>query len=83
LTTELRNSKKEFLSQNKENAQLLEKQIKDQIKQIEDMKEQIYEHENKYTELELQNDDLKNNSNTNEDTLKKQIDRHKQSETDT
>ena len=32
LTTELRNSKKEFLSQNKENAQLLEKQIKDQIK---------------------------------------------------
>ena len=40
------------------------------------MKEQIYEQENKYTELELQNDDLKNNSNTNEDTLKKQIDRH-------
>ena len=47
------------------------------------MKEQIYEHENKYTELELQNDDLKNNSNTNEDTLKKQIDRHKQAEADT
>jgi len=47
------------------------------------MKEQIYEQENKYTELELQNDDLKNNSNTNEDTLKKQIDRHKQAEIDT
>lgn len=50
------------------------------MKQIEDMKEQIYEHENKYTELELQNEDLKNNSSTNEDALKKQIERHKAAE---
>jgi hypothetical protein len=35
------------------------------------MKEAIYDHENKYTELELQNEDHKNNSSTNEDTLKK------------
>ena len=35
------------------------------------MKEDVYEHENKYTELELQNEDLKNNSTSNEDTMKK------------
>jgi hypothetical protein len=35
------------------------------------MKEQMYEHENKYTELELAHDDLKNNNSSSEDTLKK------------
>lgn len=39
LSLELKNSKKEFLSQNKEQTATLEKQIKDQMKQIEEMKE--------------------------------------------
>ena len=53
ISAELRNSKKDFLSQNKENTTALEKQIKDQMKQIEEMKESIYEWENKNTDMEL------------------------------
>lgn len=50
---ELKNSKKEFLQNNKEQTTQLEKQIKDQMKTIDEMKEQVYENENKNTELEL------------------------------
>lgn len=53
LSMELKNSKKEFLQNNKEQTTQLEKQIKDQIKVIDEMKEQVYENENKNTELEL------------------------------
>jgi septal ring factor EnvC (AmiA/AmiB activator) len=47
------------LNQNKETTSALEKQIKDQQKQMEEMKEQIYEWENKNTELELAMEDYK------------------------
>jgi|DEB0MinimDraft_12_1074336.scaffolds.fasta_scaffold08249_4 chromosome segregation ATPase len=62
LSTELKNSKKDFFAQNKEQQQALEKQIKEQAKKIEDMKEQVYEWENKHTELELVLEDFKSTS---------------------
>lgn len=58
---ELKNSKKEFLQNNKEQTTQLEKQIKDQMKTIDEMKEQVYENENKNTELELAMEEQKNN----------------------
>lgn len=39
VSQELKNSKKEFLNQSKEQSMVLEKQIKDQIKQIDELKE--------------------------------------------
>lgn len=54
VSTELKNSKKEFLNQNREQTLQLEKQIKEQIKQIDQMKEVIYEHESKNSELEIE-----------------------------
>lgn len=53
MSTELKNCKKDFLSQNRDANQQLEKQIKDQIKQIDQMKEVIYEHESKNNELDM------------------------------
>jgi septal ring factor EnvC (AmiA/AmiB activator) len=53
MSLELKNSKKDFLNQNKEQTSNLEKQIKDHMKQIEELKEIVYEHENKNTELEF------------------------------
>ena len=53
ISLELKNCKKDFLTQNKENNQQLDKQIKDQMKSIDEMKEIIYEHENKISEQEL------------------------------
>ena len=40
--------------------QQLEKQLKDQLRQLDDAKEQIYEHENKRSELELHLEEFKN-----------------------
>jgi len=48
------------LSQNKEQTAQLEKQIKDQNKLIEELKEQNYEHETKISELEITMEEQKN-----------------------
>lgn len=80
LSLELKNSKKEFLSQNREQTTQLEKQIKDQIKNIDDMKEQIYDWETKYSDQELQMEELKNNQGTNMDQLQKENQRTKDAE---
>ena len=53
ISLELKNCKKDFLSQNKESNLQMDKQIKDQMKTIDEMKELIYEHENKISEQEL------------------------------
>lgn len=50
ISLELKNCKKDFLVQNKETNSQLDKQIKSQVKIIDEMKEKIYEHENKISE---------------------------------
>jgi septal ring factor EnvC (AmiA/AmiB activator) len=56
ISAELKNCKKDFLSQNKEQTSQLEKQIKEQAKVIDELKEQIYEFENKNNELDFEID---------------------------
>ena len=53
ISVELRNCKKDFLNQNKEQTSQLEKQIKDQQKLVEELKEGNYEHETKISDLEI------------------------------
>jgi hypothetical protein len=60
ISVELKNCKKEFLNQNKEQTSQLEKQIKDQNKIIEELKEQNYEHETKISDLEILIEEQKN-----------------------
>lgn len=60
ISVELKNCKKDFLSQNKEQTAQLEKQIKDQNKLIEELKEQNYEQETKISDLEITMEEQKN-----------------------
>ena len=60
ISVELKNCKKDFLNQNKEQTTQLEKQIKDQNKLMEELKEQNYEQETKISDLEINLEEQKN-----------------------
>ena len=60
ISVELKNCKKDFLSQSKEATGHLEQQIKEQLKQIEDLKEGNFEQESKINDLEIALEEQKN-----------------------
>jgi len=70
------------LNQSKEQTQTLEKTIKDQNKEIEALKESIYEHENRNTDIELQMEDLKTNLEVANKQLTKDLKTTKDNEAD-
>ena len=82
ISTELKSCKKDFYSQNKELTTSLEKQIKDQSKSIDELKEQLYELETKNSELELLVEEKKNNLNDTVAHMQKELNKARDSEID-
>lgn len=82
ISVELKNCKKDFLNQNKEQTSLLEKQIKDQNKIIEDLKEMNYESETKISDLEISIEEQKNKLTDELNAKAKELKKVKDSETD-
>lgn len=82
ISVELKNCKKEFLNQNKEQTSQLEKQIKDQNKYIEELKEQNYEQETKISDLEINIEEQKNKLGDEINLKSKELKKTKDTETE-
>jgi len=82
ISVELKNCKKDFLNQNKEQTSQLEKQIKDQQRLIEELKEGNYEQESKISDLEILMEEQKNKLNDELNVKAKELRKNKDSEAD-
>lgn len=82
ISLELKNCKKDFLNQNKEQTSQLEKQIKDQQRLIEELKEGNYEQESKISDLEILMEEQKNKLNDELNVKAKELRKNKDSEAD-
>lgn len=82
ISVELKNCKKEFLNQNKEQTSQLEKQIKDQNKLIEELKEVNYEQETKISDLEITMEEQKNKLSDELNLKAKELKKNNDSQSD-
>lgn len=82
ISVELKNCKKDFLNQNKEQNNSLEKQIKDQQRLIEELKEGNYEQDSKISDLEILMEEQKNKLGDELNVKAKELKKNKDSEAD-